>query len=147
MVKQTERPHPLTPLVRGWLVFVAIVVDLGRELVPDGSDDGLDVGDLRWILPIVAGVVVLAAVAGFFTWYFTRFVIDDEELRIETGCDLQEVQEDPVRTAAVGRHHPTAGRPDLRAGRAAARGRRRRQHDQAALPDPPPGRPGCATTC
>ena len=24
--------------------------------------------------------------AGFLSWYFTRFVIDDEELRIETGA-------------------------------------------------------------
>ena len=28
---------------------------------------------------------MLAAVTGFVAWYFTRFVIDDEELRIETG--------------------------------------------------------------
>ena len=25
-LKQTERPHPLTPFVRGWLVFVAIAL-------------------------------------------------------------------------------------------------------------------------
>ncbi|HLL62492.1 MAG TPA: PH domain-containing protein, partial [Propionibacteriaceae bacterium] len=84
-VKKTERPHPLTPLIRGWLVFLAFVVYFLRDLVPDGSNDDLDVRDLGWILPIVGAVVVIAAVAGFFTWYFTRFVIDDEELRIETG--------------------------------------------------------------
>jgi len=84
-VKKTERPHPLTPLIRGWLVFLAFVLYFLRDLVPDRSNDRLDLRDLGWILPIVGVLVVVAAVAGFFTWYFTRFVIDDEELRIETG--------------------------------------------------------------
>ena len=26
VVKKTERPHPLTPLIRGWLVFLAFIV-------------------------------------------------------------------------------------------------------------------------
>ena len=85
IIKKTERPHPATPLIRGWLIFVAIVVGWARELIPDGSGQGFQSADLRWILPVVAVVVVLAAVAGFFTWYFTRFIIDDEELRVETG--------------------------------------------------------------
>jgi putative membrane protein len=87
-VKQTERPHPLTPLIRGWVVLLAIVVGFGRELIPDGSgeSDGITGVGLRWILLGIAGIVVLAAVAGFASWYFTRYVIDDEELRIETGA-------------------------------------------------------------
>ena len=36
---------------------------------------------------------------------------------------LQEIQEDPVRAAPVGRHHPAARGADVRARRAAARGR------------------------
>jgi putative membrane protein len=85
IIKKTERPHPATPLVRGWLIFVAIVVGWARQLIPDGSGQGFQSTDLRWILPVVALVVVLAAAAGFFTWYFTRFIIDDDELRVETG--------------------------------------------------------------
>ena len=87
-VKQTERPHPLTPLIRGWVVLLAIVVGFGRELIPDGSGDepGIVGLGLRWILLGVAGIVVLAAAAGFASGYFTRYVIDDEELRIETGA-------------------------------------------------------------
>jgi putative membrane protein len=87
-VKQTERPHPLTPLIRGWVVLLAIVVGFGRELIPDGSGDepGIVGLGLRWIVLGIVGIVVLAAVAGFASWYFTRYVIDDEELRIETGA-------------------------------------------------------------
>ncbi|HZL75275.1 MAG TPA: PH domain-containing protein, partial [Propionibacteriaceae bacterium] len=84
-LKQTERPHPLTPFVRGWLIFVAIAIGWGREIVTSASEDQFDAGGLTWILPIFGVVVVLAAVTGFVAWYFTRFVIDDEELRIETG--------------------------------------------------------------
>jgi putative membrane protein len=84
--KQTERPHPLTPFVRGWLVFVALAIGWGREVVTNAGNDQLDTGGLTWILPFLGIVVVLAAITGFVAWYFTRFVIDDEELRIETGA-------------------------------------------------------------
>lgn len=86
VVKQTERPHPLTPFIRGWLVLVAIAVTWSRELVPDGSGDGFEVSDLALLLPLAAGVVVLAGGLGFLSWYFTRFVIDADELRLETGA-------------------------------------------------------------
>jgi putative membrane protein len=85
-LKQTERPHPLTPFVRGWLVFVAIAIGYGRELITSSSENQFENGGLTWILPILGIVVVLAAAGGFVAWYFTRFVIDDEELRIETGA-------------------------------------------------------------
>lgn len=87
--KTFERPHPLTPLIRGWVVLVAILIAFSRELLPDGGEDSLltDLaGSLRWVLLGLAAVVLVAAVAGFMTWRFTRFVIDDDELRIETGA-------------------------------------------------------------
>ena len=58
---------------------------LGREVTSAGENQ-LDTGGLTWILPFIGIVVVLAGITGFFAWYFTRFVIDDEELRIETGA-------------------------------------------------------------
>ena len=110
-VKKTERPHPLTPLIRGWLIFLAFVVYFLRDLVPDGSNDGLNVRSLAWILPIVGLVVVIAAVAGFFTWYFTRFVIDDEELRIETGWVFKKSKKIPFeRLQSVDIIQPLAAR-------------------------------------
>lgn len=83
VAKQTERPHPLTPLIRGWLLLVAGVVAFGRDLLPGGRSNR---DAPWWVLP--AGVVVVAAVAALasvVTWRTTRFVIDDEEIRIETG--------------------------------------------------------------
>lgn len=88
-LKETERPHPLTPLIRGWLVFVVILFAFGRQLIPDekghSSAGKLLSFGIGWILLGVAVVIVLAAAAGFLSWYFTRYVIDDEELRVESG--------------------------------------------------------------
>ena len=38
-LKPTERPHPLTPFVRGWLVFVAIAIGWGREIVTNAGEN------------------------------------------------------------------------------------------------------------
>ena len=86
VVKQTERPHPLTPFIRGWIVFVAIVLGFGRPLIENGSNgEGLAGLGLTWIVAGVLGLALLAGGAGYVSWRFTRFVIDDEELRVEQG--------------------------------------------------------------
>ena len=111
VVKKTERPHPLTPLIRGWLILLAFIVYFLRDLIPDGSEDNLGANDLGWILPIVGVVVLIAAVAGFFTWYFTRFVIDDDELRIETGWVFKKSKKIPFeRLQSVDIIQPLAAR-------------------------------------
>ena len=86
VVKKTERPHPLTPFIRGWVVLVAIVLGFGRQFV-DNADERSSLAELGlgWILLGLFVVVLLAAAAGYVSWRFTRFVIDDEELRVETG--------------------------------------------------------------
>jgi putative membrane protein len=68
------------------LVFVAIAIGWGREIITSASENQFEPSGLAWILPLLGLVVLLAGVSGFISWYFTRFVIDDEELRIETGA-------------------------------------------------------------
>lgn len=84
--KTTERPHPLTPLVRGWVLLVAGVLAFGQDLLPIGSrrQDGPPV---PWwgFLVLIAAAALVAGLASILTWWFTRFVIDDEEVRVETG--------------------------------------------------------------
>lgn len=82
VVKVTERPHPLTPLIRGWVVIVAAVFAFGRDLVRQRPQDAPPVEFWLYGIGLVA---VVAAGIGFVSWRFTRFVLDDEELRIDTG--------------------------------------------------------------
>ncbi len=112
-VKQTERPHPLTPFIRGWLVLVAIIVAGSRELIPDSPNGqgGFVLPELRWLLLGVVIIVLLAAAIGFVSWYFTRFVIDDEELRVETGAIFKSSKKVPFeRLQSVDIIQPFAAR-------------------------------------
>lgn len=83
--KRTERPHPLTPLVRGWIVLVAIALGFGRDILQRFNEIQTWATSLWWILGAIGLAVVIAFLAGLASWYFTRFVIDAQELRVETG--------------------------------------------------------------
>lgn len=80
-----ERPHPLTPLVRGWIVLAAGIYAYLRDgldstpRTPGGPPTGWLIGG------IILVVALAAALAGWATWWFTRFVIDEHEVRVETG--------------------------------------------------------------
>lgn len=110
--KQTRRPHPLTPFIRGWIILVAIILGFGRQVVDQASsNESFDRSDLTWILPVAAAVVILAALAGLVSWYFTRFVIDDDELRIETGAVFKQSKKVPFeRLQSVDIFQPFAAR-------------------------------------
>ncbi|MBA8793447.1 putative membrane protein [Friedmanniella endophytica] len=87
--ERTQRPHPLTPVLRGWFVLVAIGLAVVRQTFENGDDNPFDALlrlGLAWLLLIIVGIVAVAALAGFVSWYFTRFVIDDTELRVESGA-------------------------------------------------------------
>ncbi len=83
--KVTERPHPLTPFIRGWVVLLALVLGIGREFVPN-AEGPRPLPPLEIVLGGVALLALAAGLAGFVSWRFTRFVIDAEELRIDTGA-------------------------------------------------------------
>lgn len=83
--KLTERPHPLTPLIRGWVVLLAIILGVGREFIPDGTENG-GLPPVQFLLAGIGLVALVAVAAGFLSWRFTRFVVDAEELRLDTGA-------------------------------------------------------------
>jgi len=71
------RVHPLSPFLRGGLLVVALGVAAGRQL--------LDGGDIAWpwwaVLLVVAGSLAVGAVS----WWFTRYRVGADELRIDSG--------------------------------------------------------------
>ncbi|MHA6760841.1 PH domain-containing protein [Streptacidiphilus sp. PAMC 29251] len=75
-----RRLHPLTPLMRGWAIVAAVLYflarnlqDLARDITPDRVGLGLLV-----LVPVALGY-------GYLSWRFTRYRIEDDQLRVETG--------------------------------------------------------------
>jgi len=71
------RTHPLTGIVQGALWAVAASAGLISSVM---SGEGV-----RGVLIGVAGGLLLGMGFGLLTWYFTRYVIDGSELRINSG--------------------------------------------------------------
>ncbi len=83
-VERTERPHPLTPFVRGWVILLAVALSVGRDFLPTGGEPR-ELPPLEFIAGAVVLLAVVSGIAGYFSWRFTRFVIDAEVLRIDSG--------------------------------------------------------------
>lgn len=77
----SERPHPLSPIVKGWIAIAAVFF-FGLQELPIRDLD--TIGRIWWLLAAIVGLAfVVPLVLGYFSWRFTRFVIDDEQVRIE----------------------------------------------------------------
>ena len=77
------RTHPLTAVVQGGLWAGAAIVGLGWSSV---QGDGW--GDLPWwvaVLVVVGGGLLAGQLAGLVSWWTTRYVVDADELRIDSG--------------------------------------------------------------
>lgn len=79
---EAERPHPLTPFVKGWIGIAAIIFWFGRDFLEGGLAD-MSLREIQVEGAIVALVLIGTVVVGYFSWRYTRFVIDDTEVRIE----------------------------------------------------------------
>lgn len=76
-----ERPHPLSPIAKGWIAILAVILFVLRDLPTEGWDAMRQMG---WLILGVIGVVLVGSlIVGYLNWRFTRFVIDDEQVRIE----------------------------------------------------------------
>jgi putative membrane protein len=77
-----RRLHPLTPVLRGWKVFAAAVAIGAQQAY--GRDT-----PIGWLLGAVALSIPIGIVYGFFSWRATRYRLDDEDLRLETGVFMK----------------------------------------------------------
>jgi putative membrane protein len=75
-----DRPYrrlsPLTPLVRGFLVVVVVLGSTWDDLLRG------DVGPIGWVL---LATVVAGAAFGTASWLRTKYWIEGDELRVDTG--------------------------------------------------------------
>lgn len=77
-----RRTHPLTAVVLGVGWSAAAVVGLVGSLVRDG---GLDSWGAIGLPAAAVGGVLVGSAIGWVSWWFTRFVIDDTEVRLDSG--------------------------------------------------------------
>ncbi|MGH3328796.1 MAG: PH domain-containing protein, partial [Streptomycetales bacterium] len=73
----SRRLHPLTPFARGWKIIAVAIAFAGQEAAFDL--------DATRFLAGLAIIVPVAALYGVLSWWFTRYVIDGGDLRLETG--------------------------------------------------------------
>jgi membrane protein YdbS with pleckstrin-like domain len=71
------RLHPLTPFARGWAAMVAATVVIGQGAVRDV--------DLLHLGLIMLAVTAAGLVFGLWSWWFTRYVVDGDDLRVDSG--------------------------------------------------------------
>ncbi|MEH3033752.1 MAG: PH domain-containing protein [Aeromicrobium erythreum] len=78
-----RRTHPLTGAVQGALWALAAVFGLSSSFV--GSNRWGDLPLWVTVVGTIVGGLAVGQAAGFLGWWFTRFVVDDTELRIDRG--------------------------------------------------------------
>jgi putative membrane protein len=97
-----HRLHPLSPFVRAGRAAIALVVVLAPALVTERDFFGSRVD-----LAILGGVILL----GFVSWLVTRWQVENQELRIETGLIRRSSQRYPLsQVQAIDVIQPGLGR-------------------------------------
>ena len=87
------RVHPVSPLVRGWIALAAFAFILGRNWVEDfaGHDDSgaparpPDGTTLLIAAAVLAGILLILAGLFFLSWWFTRYQVTDDHVRVHSG--------------------------------------------------------------
>lgn len=76
-----QRVHPISPFLRVGVFILAGILATWRQVVEDFE---------AWVLLLtLAAFLVVGLVYGVLSWWFTRFRIDPEELRIDSGVLLR----------------------------------------------------------
>ncbi|WP_045076198.1 PH domain-containing protein [Psychromicrobium lacuslunae] len=87
-----HRVHPASPAIRGWLAVVAVMVIFGRNFIEQlvqstASGKRSDTGGLPvWVvLLVILGAILIFGVAFVLSWFFTRYQVTDDHVRINSG--------------------------------------------------------------
>ena len=72
-----RRLHPLTPVMKGWKYFLLVAVVIGQNALQNAS--------LRLLGLQLLGALAIGALLGLFSWWFTKYQIVGDELRVDSG--------------------------------------------------------------
>lgn len=103
-----QRTHPMTSVVLGLGWSAAAVVGIISTVVQDG---GLDAWGVFGLPAAAGGGLVVGSLIGWLSWWFTRFVIDDGEARVDSGILWKKSRRVPFeRLQSVDIHEPLVAR-------------------------------------
>jgi putative membrane protein len=77
LARQGQRLHPLSPLLRGGIFVAAVAFGVLQQVVFDHQ--------FTWPALTLAGALLVGLIYGAFSWWFTRFYVDNQELRVDSG--------------------------------------------------------------
>ncbi|WP_081416902.1 PH domain-containing protein [Arthrobacter castelli] len=88
-----HRVHPVSPMVKGWIGIIAVILVFGRGIFEDliagrGMPQYGPGGDTVPLWIIAGGlilVILLFALGFFLSWYFTRYQVTDQHVRVNSG--------------------------------------------------------------
>jgi putative membrane protein len=87
-----QRVHPISPLVRGWVAVIGVIVVFGRNTFEDllrsassGGREAVNAPPAWLILTVVGAAAVIFGVGFFLSWYFTRYCVSDDHVRVNSG--------------------------------------------------------------
>lgn len=101
-----RRAHPLSPLVRAWLIIVVFMYTIANNLVNDlfTGEEPFDLRELGqsgppdtvflswagifggfWFLGVLAVFFLLLLLPFLSTWFFYRFAVDDRNVYVKSG--------------------------------------------------------------
>ncbi len=82
-----QRMHPVTPLLKGWKVVVAVLVIASTQLTEDIRRAGRLLGGDGWLigLGLLVGIALVAVAWSFVSWRVTRFAVTDEAVHLRQG--------------------------------------------------------------
>ena len=112
-----HRVHPISPLVRGWLVVAGLlfffIQSAGEDLVQvlfEGGEFRAARG-LGISLAIFGGIFVLAMIGFFLSWRFTRYRLTPETVQLHSGIIFRQRREVRLdRVQAVDLRQPLLAR-------------------------------------
>lgn len=96
--------HPVTPWRRAWAPVAALCAFAGHNL--QNARDWLSALTPGWLLVALVVLLLAAAAYGFFSWWFTSYLVTDTELRIRTGLFFRRaahIRLDRIQAVDVGR--------------------------------------------
>lgn len=112
-----HRVHPLSPLIRGWLVMAVVLYifvqtagdDLVEALITGGEFEMA--GRLWTALMISGGVFVLALVGYLLSWRFTQYRLTQEHVQLHSGVVFRQQRQVRLdRVQAVDLRQPLLAR-------------------------------------